>query len=347
MDCPVCGTSISAGMAQCSACGSPLAVDAPLATVPSKSVSSVVTSLPEAGEHQEALGGSPPPPFTPLEPPRQKSHSRRGGWFLVLAVVMLLLIGGSGLTYYLAVYQPNQRMAQATATAAAQQLQQRSTATAQANATARAQASATATAQAQAQATAQALQNIYAQATAGAPSLNDSLAQNGPHQWVEYQASDGSCAFANGGLRATGVGLCPALATTYHDLAYQAQMTFVGGSGVGGLFFRFNQASKNFYFFTVGPDGNYVMFSGSLQSNGGLQLKVLANSSSDQIRTGLNQTNLLSVVARGQRLYFYVNQHYVDSVEDGTSTSGMIGVGSLTFGGTPEVVFTKAQVWAL
>lgn len=366
MNCPVCGTNISSGMTRCTACGYALAVNVPLApeneaitaepvlsvvaSLPEAgehSASSVATALPEAGEHQEALGGSPPPPFTPLEPPRQKSRSRSGGWFLVLGAVILLLVGSSGLTYYLAVYQPNQRIVQATATAQAQQLHQRSTATAQANATAQAQAAAAATAQAQAQATAQAQQNIYVQATAGAPSLNDALAQNGPHQWYEYNASDGSCAFANGGLRATGVGLCPALATTYQNLAFQAQMTFVSGSGVGGLLFRADQAGKNFYFFTVGPDGNYVMFSGSIQSNGALMVKVLKTGSSQQIHTGLNQTNLLSVVARGQSLYFYVNQHYVDSVEDGTATSGMIGVGSLTYGGTPDVVFTHAQVWVL
>jgi hypothetical protein len=350
MECPVCGTTIPSDMTRCTTCGHMLAANAFLApekeVVTLESASSVVTSLPQAGEQQEALGGSAPP-FAPLEPPSQKARPRRSGWFLVLAAVLLLLGGGSGLTYYLAVYQPNQRMAQATATAQAQQQQQRSTATAQANATAQAQSNATATAQAQTQATATALQTIYTQATAGSPVLDDALAHNGPHQWLEYNASDGRCAFEKGGLRATGFGLCPALATTYHNLAYQAQMTFVNGSGVAGLIFRFDRTSKKFYMFTVGPDGSYEMFRGQLQSDGGLLLNVLQNSSSQQIHPGLNQTNLLTVVARGKSLYFFVNQHYVDSVEDGTSTSGMIGVVSLKFGGTPDVVFTKAQVWAL
>jgi hypothetical protein len=351
MNCPVCGTNISSEMTQCTACGYTLPVNTPLApeneAFTAESASSVAASLSEAGEHQETSGGSPPPPFAPLEPPRQKSRPRRSGWFLVLGVVLLLLVGGSGLTYYLAVYQPNQRIMQATATAQAQQLHRRSTATAQANATAQAQAAVAATAQAQAQATAQALQNIYVQATAGAPSLTDSLAQNGPHQWVEDSTNDGGCTFANGGFRVAGDSLCPARATTYQDLAYQAQMTFVSDSGMGGLLFRADQTGKSFYFFAVEPDGNYVMFSGSVQPNRSLLMKVLKTGSSQQIHTGLNQTNLLSVVARGQNLYFYVNQHYIDSVEDGTATSGMIGVGSLKFGGTPDVVFTHAQVWAL
>jgi hypothetical protein len=236
-------------------------------------------------------------------------------------------------------------MAQATATAQAFQREQRSVATAQAKATAQAQANAIATAQAQASATATALQNIYTQATAGSPTLTDSLAHNGPDQWVEYHASDGICAFENGGLHATGFGLCPALATTYHDLAYQARVTFVGGSGVGGLIFRFDRTSKNFYCFTVGHDGSYIVFRGQLQPDGGMLLKILTHGSSEQIQTGLHQTNLLSIVARGQSLSFYVNQHYVDTVEDGTSASGMIGVVTLKFGGTPDVVFTQAQVW--
>jgi hypothetical protein len=124
-------------------------------------------------------------------------------------------------------------------------------------------------------------------------------------------------------------------------------MTFVKGGGIGGIVFRFNNASQNFYFFTVSPDGSYMFFSGHADQSGGLILKALQNASTPVIKTGLDQSNQLAVVARGSKMYLYINQQYVDLVTDSSSSSGMIGVVSLKFGGSPELAFSDAQVWKL
>jgi hypothetical protein len=62
----------------------------------------------------------------------------------------------------------------------------------------------------------------------------------------------------------------------------------------------------------------------------------------------LKQSNLLTVIARGSTIYLYVNQQYLTSISDNTSSSGEIGVfGENTGGGHVDVAFSKIQVWKL
>ena len=74
---------------------------------------------------------------------------------------------------------------------------------------------------------------------------------------------------------------------------------------------------------------------------------MLLNAPTPAIKTGLNQSNQLAVVARGSKMYLYINQRYVDLVTDSSSRSGMIGVVCLKFGGVPKLAFSDAQVWKL
>ena len=242
---------------------------------------------------------------------------------LLLITILALLIGGSGLIYYVAVYHPGQVRTLATATA------QKATNTAQALATSTA------------------LQAVYTQATSGTPVLNDALASNSANRWTETTNGAGSCAFRGGKLHVSGSSGCFAQATNFSDFAYKVQMTFVKGGGIGGIVFRFNNASWNFYFFTVSLDGSYTFFSGHVDQSGGLVLKALQTASTPAIKTGLKQSNQLAVVARGSKMYLYINQQYVGLVTDSSSSSGMIGVVSLKFGGSPELAFSDARVWKL
>src|SRR5207302_5609124 len=76
------------------------------------------------------------PPFPPAGPQGQQAPRRSStGLIVLLIILVVLLIGGSGLIYYIAVYNPNQMHTQATATAVV-----RVTGTAQAMATSTAQA---------------------------------------------------------------------------------------------------------------------------------------------------------------------------------------------------------------
>jgi|SRR5579859_1304881 len=69
---------------------------------------------------------------------------------------------------------------------------------------------------------------------------------------------------------------------------------------------------------------------------------------SSAINTGLNQLNLLTVIARGSTFYLYVNKQYLTSVDDSASSIGAIGVfGENVSGGQVDMAFSEIQVWKL
>jgi hypothetical protein len=73
---------------------------------------------------------------------------------------------------------------------------------------------------------------------------------------------------------------------------------------------------------------------------------VLHKDTSAFIRTGLNQANLLAVVARGSNIYLYINQQYITSASDSTYHAGQIGVFGGNYTQAPaDVVFSHIQVW--
>lgn len=295
---------------------------------------------------------APPGPPPPSPPPRR---SLSLSIIILTGVIVLLLIAGGGLIYYSTVVQPGIFHAQATATALAR-LQQtahaNATSTAVAFATSQAQANATATAQAiataQAEATATARQAIYTQATQGTPAFSDSLAGPNVNNWDVGTDSNGNgCAFTGGALHFSEAQqnngfTCLAEGTSFSDFAYQVRMTIIKGDG-GGMVFRASTSGIMEYEFDVYEDGTYdfvVWFSGS-------HSRTLASGFSPIIHTGLNQSNELTVVARGHSFYLYANGQYLATVNDTTYASGAIGlvVGALTK--ATEVAFQNAQVWTL
>jgi len=193
---------------------------------------------------------------------------------------------------------------------------------------------------------AQTPQALYAQVTQGTPTLDDPLSTNDTNNWTETTSADGkfSCAFSGGVYHASApYMLCLAQATNFGDLAYQVQMTIVKGE-FGGMVFRADGSQSKYYSFFIDRSGNYTLITSV--DNTGHHDHVLHNGTSAFIRTGLNQVNLLTVIARGSNIYLYINQHYITSASDTAYRAGQIGV----FGGNAsqapaDVVFSHAQVW--
>jgi hypothetical protein len=73
----------------------------------------------------------------------------------------------------------------------------------------------------------------------------------------------------------------------------------------------------------------------------------LLNSFSSAIKIGLNQSNLIAVVARGSSFYLYVNKQYIARVSDSTSSSGDIALIAQNSKHSTESTFRNAQVWNL
>ena len=274
------------------------------------------------------------PPFPPGAPQGKQPQRRSStGLVVLLVILVLLLIGGSGLIYYIAVYNPNQMHAQATATAVV-----RLTGTAHAQATTTAQVNATATAVAT---------NPYTHN--GTLALIDPLSDNSKgFNWAQDPTN---CGFSNGAYHDNAPDprysdYCLANSTDFSNFAFEVQMQLAKGDS-GGLIFRSqNTSSENkLYAFYVGVDGSYT-----LNRQNGSSFPVLANGNTGAIKQGLNQTNVVAVVAQGSSITLYVNRQKITSVTDGTFTHGQIGFIAGAFGnsGHPtEAVFSNAKVWTL
>jgi hypothetical protein len=295
---------------------------------------------------------------------QQQPPPRRGGFSpavtILLVVIILLLIGGSGLIYYVGVYQPQKLHEQLTATVNAQitgtaQANAQTTAnalatsTAEANATATVQASATAAASA----TATVLQTILSQATSGNPALSDQLNAPSSNNWDQFSASgstaSGSCTYTGGQYHSNmpQKGFfqpCYAENPAFSNFAFQVQMTITQGDG-GGIIFRADPTNFKFYLFQVSQNGDYALF--LYVDNQGTHAKSLLSNSSSLIKQGQNQVNTITVVVRGGNIYFYINGQYLDGVSNNTYASGKIGVFGESSTSPTDVAFSNAQVWQL
>ncbi len=280
---------------------------------------------PQAGQQIPQQYTSPPPP---------KRRRMSSTVIILLIVIVLFLLGGSGLIYYVGVYQPQKIHADATATVNVQitgTAQANAQATANALATSQAQANATATSQASAtavaSATATALQAILSQATSGNPTLNDPLSAPSSNKWDQLSASNstqsGSCAYTGGAYhsRMPTKGFfqpCYAQAPTFSNFAYQVQMTITQGDE-GGILFRADTANSKFFLFRISQSGAYDLY--LYVDNQGTHAKSLLSNSASPFKKGLNQPNTVTVVARGGSIYFYINGQYLDGVSRSSKVS--------------------------
>jgi hypothetical protein len=310
-------------------------------------------------------------PEQPIWPPPPRPRPPQGPppllkW-LALLLALLLVAGGLGLAIYAATSQYTQGLVAEKNAAQQATVNSRATsaselaATAQPLATAQAQIYASATAQAlpsataqagneQATATATALSALLTQDTSGTPTLDDPLSDNSlNNQWATGYTDNNNtgCNFVNSSYRVQEalqrfIHTCFAATTNFHNFVYQVSLTITSGSA-GGILFRGNGASGQYYFFWIDTNGNYVFE----LYNGNSSHTVLATGSSSAILAGPGQLNNLAVIATKGTFYLFVNQMYVAGVSDRTLTAGQIGVAAYNFTLPTTVDFSTARVWTL
>ena len=242
-----------------------------------------------------------------------------------------------------AAFQTNQT-ATASATSANATVSAQNTATAvavEATATAiSARATATATAL---QATATAYSNIMNQ---GKQAFFDPLQDNSQgHNWDTISlVGGGGCQFTDGAYLSSmpqkgPFSLCFAQATNFTNLTYQVKMKIIKGTQ-GGIIFRADNTSGMFYYFHINRKGTYGLdiYSGNVLS------QTLSQGPAPSILTNPGQTNLVGIVANGDKIDLYVNMQFVTSVNDSTYASGQIGVVADAIDAPTQVVFSNAQI---
>jgi hypothetical protein len=126
-------------------------------------------------------------------------------------------------------------------------------------------------------------------------------------------------------------------------VTYQVDLTITKGDGGGITFREDNDYSKgNFYLFGIDHNGGYGLY----VVKGYSFVNTLRNASNAAIKTGLNQSNQIAVVARGSTIDLYANGQKIDSVSDSTYSQGYIGVFAFDQNAPTEVIFRNAKVWS-
>ncbi len=183
----------------------------------------------------------------------------------------------------------------------------------------------------------------------GTLALDDPLSDNSHgYSWSEGGDSLGTCDFTGGAYHVNAIqqnqGKGCVASTNFSDFAYQIQMTIVKGDGGGDIIFRDDETKGNGYYFFIGQNGSYELGTyNNCKVN--CTLKPLRNGYSAAINTGLNQSNLVAVVASGSTIDLYVNHHKIDSYSDSSYSQGQIGVVAFDVNSPTEVVFSNAKVW--
>ncbi len=187
-------------------------------------------------------------------------------------------------------------------------------------------------------------QDRYNQITNSNPTFSDSLQSQDKNNWSQ----DTECSFSGGAYHVsvpnTYFAWCIEQSIGFGNFLYQVQLAIAKGD-YGGIIFREDYTNAIFYHFYIGQDGSYNLFLD--QGIKGQQGELLQTGHSSAINTGLNQTNLIAVLASGNDLYLYINKQFVTNISDGTSRSGLIGIIALPNNNPTEVVASNVQVWKL
>jgi hypothetical protein len=165
---------------------------------------------------------------------------------------------------------------------------------------------------------------------------------NQGNNWTDNVEQNGNgCTFKGGAYHIlSGKGFIHSCSiNSYQDFAFQARMTVLKGD-CGSLVFR-EDSNSNYYAFSVCQDGSYFL---NFYTNNQIDL---ISSSSSAITSGLNQPNVIAVVAKGHHIDLYVNNHHLNGIDDNRSGSGSIGFAANAFNNTTEVAFNDAKLWKL
>jgi hypothetical protein len=179
--------------------------------------------------------------------------------------------------------------------------------------------------------------------------LSDPLRDNSKgKQWEEDGDSSGSCRFSGGAYHVS-IFLqdrfhgCIALNLHASNFTYEVQMRVIKGD-CGGLILR--RSGPKFYYFRVCVDGSYAFIRYASDTNIALNL-TLTSGTHPAIHRGLNQENVVAVVASGSKLDLYVNRQLIAMLQDSSYMGGQIGLIAKARANATETVFSNLMLWML
>jgi hypothetical protein len=110
----------------------------------------------------------------------------------------------------------------------------------------------------------------------------------------------------------------------------------------GGLLFRLGSNPLSLCMFSIDTGGAFNM------AISGTPWITLLHRPDPSIKTGLGQSNVLTVIALGQTVLLYANDHYLGQVTNANiAPSGSIGLAAYDLADPTTVVFSNLHVWKL
>ena len=293
------------------------------------------------------------PIYRAIQASAKQQKRLNGKWFIFVGLALLIVLGSLGVYYAQKINGPTTTQTtgnnnagptqtqSAAATATIHANNANATATVIAQATVKGNATATATS---------ANANTYPPPGASL-ALSDPLSDNSVgYNWIENNTTLGSCRFIGGAYQASSpitpdYHACAAQNTNFSNFAYEIELKIIAGN-CGAITFRGDIMVKHYYFFRICHNGSYdlLVYAGS-----GYAVQTLvqcdAPCSNDRIHSGLNQPNLIAVVANNNNIDLYVNHQFLTRVNDSTYNQGQIGVAADNDNSPTEVIFSNAKVW--
>ena|SRR5438034_9294916 len=184
------------------------------------------------------------------------------------------------------------------------------------------------------------------------------------YYWEQKTNSDGSCKFVGADYHVAtsnqkGLEICPAINTSFHNFAFEIDMTFLKPGNAAILFEATNQTA---YQLTITSLGNYAQVSLAVLSGldsqepnvrGLIDPILIVARDQGPVQFASGYTNRIAVVVNNQTIVPYVNGLTVPTLKRSDDSSNQGGIALEAFNSSDsqntqtEVVFSNARVWAL
>jgi hypothetical protein len=191
-------------------------------------------------------------------------------------------------------------------------------------------------------------QNPYPPHT-GTLILSDPLHDNSKgYKWDEATLGSASCGFSKGTYHIKvpkkGTLICnPEAKSLFHsNLAYEVRLEVIEG-GIEGIAFRFDQRNGTGYVFLVDTQHGVYL----LVADNGKSGREISKGSSPAIKNGLDQSNMLAVVADGSTMSLYINRQFIVKTNDKAYSQGQLGIFTADLQYPADIEASNASAWAL
>jgi hypothetical protein len=191
---------------------------------------------------------------------------------------------------------------------------------------------------------------LYTQATSGTPVYSAFMTKQDSANWPVGSGTQGglttSCNFTGYGYQVSIAATssfkgfwptyypCDETGINMGDFAFQVVVVMTAGGDGGGVVFRHTANSE--YRLRVGSNGSYDLVGTGMAEIFG---------SSSAIHTGLDQGNIITIIARGSNVYIYINKQRILSLANANTTSGEFGFMAVESSQPTTALFGNVKIW--